>query len=75
MSQVQIYDDYRDMLLRTCARYDTTYHPRSPQQAPSTRRSTIYMTDVNGPDETTDSDSTLPISINSSFRTRMSGSQ
>ena len=73
MRQVQTYDDYRDMLLRACARYDTTYHSRA-QRAPSTRR-TVYMTDVNGPDETPDFGFDTPISVISAFRTRMSGSQ
>lgn len=75
------YDDYRDLLLNACARYDADWHVRGQQRTPtsapsntSTRR-TVYSTDVGYNDHLVDFGFDTPVSVISAFRTRMSGSQ
>ncbi|MGL4349116.1 MAG: hypothetical protein ACRCT2_00790 [Plesiomonas shigelloides] len=67
------YDNYRDLLLSACARYDAEWHPRATRH-PNPRR-TVYATDISHGDDTPDFGFDTPVSVVSAFRTRMSGSQ
>ena len=67
------YEDYRDLLLNACARYDAEWHARG-QRTPSNRR-TVYATDVGHGDEPMSFGFDTPVEVISAYRTRMSGSQ
>ena len=75
------YENYRDLLLNACARYDAEWHPRRPR-APrgpaASRRTTVYTTDIDydGNDEEIHEFSfDTPVSVVSAYRTRMTGAQ
>ncbi|MGL4351678.1 MAG: hypothetical protein ACRCT2_14160, partial [Plesiomonas shigelloides] len=70
------YQQYRDLLLGACARYDAHWESRgTPRVAPSTRR-TVYMTDVASPaDDVPGFGFDTPVSTVAAFRARMTGAQ
>ena len=68
------YEQYRDLLLNACARYDADWQARG-QRVPTTRR-TVYMTDIdNDTDDPPDFGFDTPLSVVSAYRTRMTGAQ
>ena len=70
---VASYENYRDLLLNACARYDADWHSRTARAPPSRR--TVYATDVGHPDDSDQFGFDTPVNVVSAFRTRMSGSQ
>ena len=69
------YENYRDLLLNACARYDAEWHTRAKGAPNGNSRRTVYATDVGPPDDPDSFGFDTPVSVVSAFRTRMSGSQ
>ena len=69
------YQQYRDLLLNACARYDAEWQSRGTQRAPNPRR-TVYMTDVGSPsDDMPSFGFDTPVTTVAAFRARMTGAQ
>lgn len=68
------YEQYRDLLLNACARYDAEWQSRAQRPVPARR--TVYATDVDyGMDDTNGFGFDTSLDVISAYRTRMTGAQ